>query len=95
MDAENNGPPPPANRPKPSAFSRNRWTNRNRPNYQNAGPRERQFALEIPAGTSRRQVGTDDDEEDGFMDDNALTINIDADASCPLKGWKVYFPHEG
>lgn len=63
----------------------------------NTGPRERQFALEIPAAPS----GASTSQNDGnFLTENpnavpGLAVDINIDGTCPYPGWKLYFPHEG
>lgn len=98
MDPETSNSLPVQNGQKrKSAFARSNWKNRYRPNYQTVGPREKLFALEISTGSgpSRPRTEIDGANQRSFMDERLLTIDIDLNTSCPFKGWKLYFPHEG
>lgn len=63
----------------------------------NTGPRERQFALPIPARPSHASAEQNDDN---FLIENSNTlsgraVDINVDGTCPYHGWMLYFPHEG
>lgn len=63
----------------------------------NTGPRERQFALEIPAAPPRASTSQNDEN---FLTENpnavpGLAVDINIDGLCLYPGWKLYFPHEG